>query len=745
MGPPSPRLAVLTSGGDAPGMNPAVRAVVRTALNRGAEVHAVHEGYQGLVEGGDRIRPVGWDDVSNILNRGGTVIGTARSVAFRQRDGRRRAAGHLVRRGIDRLVVIGGDGSLSGADLLRQEWPSLLAELVAEGAIDRATAERHPALMVAGLVGSIDNDMLGTDMTIGADSALHRILEAVDAIGSTAESHRRSFVVEVMGRHCGYLALMSAIAGNAAYVLIPEWPPDPGWERELCEIIERGRAAGRRHSIVLVAEGAHDTANQPITSDYVRRLLEERLGEDVRLTILGHVQRGGAPSAADRSMSSILGHAAVEEVLAATPQSVPQLIGLRDNRVARAPLLECVARTRELAERIEARDYDTALLMRGDAYTEMIHVFRSISQALPSPEARRRATRIALLNVGGLAPGMNAVAAAAVRLGLDRGHTMLGIDGSFHGLMDGQVRELGWGDVEGWAGRGGAELGISRQVPTAGDLPAIGRGLQDQRVHGLLIVGGWDAFEAAQTMHRERERRPAFRIPVICLPATIDNNIPGSELSVGADSALNLIVDAIDRVRQAGTATRRCFVVQTMGGFCGYLALLGGLSGGAVRVYLHEEGITLAELAADVERMVTSFRVGQRLFLVVLNERASPMYTSEFLCRLFEQESQGLFDAREVVLGQTQQGGAPSPFDRILATRLAAHSIDWLSDQLDTAGSDGAVIGLHEGQVRVLPLPDAGKLADWAHRRPTGQWWLRLRPVIDVLASRLAAGQAGPG
>jgi 6-phosphofructokinase 1 len=211
-----PRLAVLTSGGDAQGMNPALRAVVRTALNRGAEIFAVYEGYQGLVDGGDHIRSVTWNDVSGILNRGGTVIGTARSTDFRQREGRRQAVHNLVRKGIDRLVVIGGDGSLSGADLLRQEWPSLIEELVAGGLIDRETAERHPALMIAGLVGSIDNDMLGTDMTIGADSALHRITEAMDAIGSTAESHQRSFVVEVMGRHCGYLALMSAIAGNAA-------------------------------------------------------------------------------------------------------------------------------------------------------------------------------------------------------------------------------------------------------------------------------------------------------------------------------------------------------------------------------------------------------------------------------------------------------------------------------------------------------------------------------------------------
>jgi 6-phosphofructokinase 1 len=742
MGQSSPRLAVLTSGGDAQGMNPAVRAVVRTALNRGTEIFAVYEGYQGLVDGGANIRTVSWDDVSNIVNRGGTAIGTARSKDFRERDGRRRAVCNLVQAGIDRLVVIGGDGSLSGADLLRAEWSSLLEDLVNEGKIDRETADRHPALMIAGLVGSIDNDMLGTDLTIGADSALHRIMDALDSIGSTAESHQRSFVVEVMGRHSGFLALMSAIAGNAAYVLIPEWPPDPGWERDMCEVLKSGRAAGRRNSVVIVAEGAHDPDNRPITSEYVHKVLEEQLGEDARVTILGHVQRGGVPSALDRWMSSLLGYAAVQEVLAATPQSVPQLIGLDGTRVSKRPLMECVAQTRELADRIAAKDFDHALWMRGDSYTELIHVFRSISYALPSFRTKSKSSRIGLLNVGGLAPGMNAAAAAAVRLGLDRGHTMLGIFGSFPGLIERDVRELQWGDVEGWVSRGGAELGISRHVPTVKDLYAIGRGLEEYHVDALLVIGGWDAFTAAHTMYRERDRYPAFQVPVMCLPATIDNNIPNSEHSVGADSALNLIVDSIDRVRQAGTASRRCFVVETMGGHCGYLALLGGLSGGAVRVYLHEDGITLKALANDVERMVESFRVGQRLFLTVMNEKASPMYTSEFLCRLFEQESQDLFDAREVVLGQTQQGGAPSPFDRILATRLAAHSIDWLSDQIDGGTAAGAVIGLHEGKVRVLSLRDAEELADWEHRRPVTQWWMRLRPMIEVLGSRLEAKSA---
>ena len=438
----------------------------------------------------------------------------------------------------------------------------------------------------------------------------------------------------------------------------------------------------------------------------------------------------------------MVGHTAAREVLAATPQSVPPLVGMHGNRVVTVPLVDSVARTRELADRIAAKDFDTALMMRGDSYTEMIHVFQSISSALPSYRTPGRSYRIGLINIGGLAPGMNTAAAAAVRLGLDRGHTMLGIHGGLHGLIDGEVQELQWGDVDGWTGLGGAELGISRRTPTVRDLYAIGRGLEQHAVDGLLIIGGWDAFEAAHTLSRERERYPAFQIPLILLPATIDNNIPGTELTVGADSALNLIMDSIDRLRRAGTAWRRCFVVETMGAQCGYLALMGGLAGGAVQVYLHEEGITIRNLAADVERMVASFRAGQRLFVTVMNEKASPMYTSGFLCRLFEQESQGLFDAREIVLGQTQQGGTPSPFDRILATRLAAHSMDWLRDQIDSRWTGGAVIGMHEGGIRVLSLRDTEELADWEHRRPVTQWWTRLHAIVDVLGSRLAASRA---
>ena len=727
-------IGVLTSGGDAQGMNAAVRAVVRSALHQGTAVYAIYEGYQGMVDGGDRIRPLSWDDVGSILHRGGTVIGTARCPAFREREGRLTAARNLLQRGIDRLVVIGGDGSLSGANQFRQEWPGLVAELRQHGEIDEATMAAHPALMIVGLVGSIDNDMVGTDMTIGADSALHRITEAIDAIGSTASSHQRSFVVEVMGRHCGYLALTSAIAGGIDYVLIPENPPPEDWEDRMCDLLHRGRAAGRRDSIVVVAEGAADRRGNPITSDHVCKVLQDRLGEDTRVTILGHVQRGGTPSAYDRWMSTLVGHAAVDELLAATPDSEPQLIGVRYNRVSRAPLMQCVEQTRAVARLIAEHQYDQAMALRGGSFTGLFNIFKAMAEAVPSVTPPQRPHRIAVLHVGGLAPGMNTAVRAAVRLGLDRGHAMFGIRGSFAGLLKGQIEEMHWGDVEGWAKLAGAELGASRQLPTAEQFYAIARTLETHGINGLLIIGGWKAYHVAYQLYQERERYPAFKMPMICLPASIDNNLPGSDLSIGADTALNVIVESLDRIKQSAMAARRCFVVEVMGRRCGYLAMMSGLAAGAERIYLPEEGITLKDLQTDVERMIASFQGGRRFYLTIRNEYANAQYTTDFLTRLFEEESGDLFDVRQAVLGHIQQGGNPTPFDRILATRLAALGVDFLTEEMARGSAAGVFAGLTEGKLTTFPLKQLPDMVDITHRRPLHQWWLELRSVLQSLA-----------
>jgi 6-phosphofructokinase 1 len=727
-------IGILTSGGDAQGMNAALRAAARAALNRGGSVFAIYEGYQGLVDGGERIRPLSWEETGGIINRGGTVIGTARSQAFRTRQGRLAAAANLLARGIDRLVVIGGDGSLTGADTFRREWPGLLAELVATDRVSAELASAYPAIGIVGLVGSIDNDFVGTDMTIGADTALHRITEALDALGSTAASHQRTFVVEVMGRDCGYLALMAGIAGTADWVFIPESPPREGWEQHMCDLLRAGRVAGRRDSIVLVAEGARDRSGAPIESAYVKRVLEERLGEDVRVTILGHVQRGGAPSAFDRWMSTLVGFTAADVLINEPPTSEPQLIGMRYNRITRAPLMQCVEQTRAVGRAIAEHDYGRAMELRGGSFTQAFETFQTLAQALPRVRREERRSRIAVLHAGGLAPGMNTAVRAAVRLGLDRGHTVLAVHNGFDGLIDGTLEEFEWTSVAGWGTQAGAELGTSRRIPSGGELDAVARTLVAHRVDALLVIGGWAGYGAAHALFTHRAGFPAFNIPMICLPASINNDLPGSELSIGADTALNSIVESVDKIKQSAVAVRRCFVVEVMGRFCGYLALMSGLATGAERVYLHEEGVTLADLQVDLEAMIRGFERGKRLSLVIRNENANSLYTTAFMCALFEEEGRQRFDVRPAILGHIQQGGAPSPFDRVQAARLAARCVNFLSEELARPSQTAAFIGYRNGRVAIHGLEELPNLMDPTYRRPREQWWMELRPVARALA-----------
>ena len=308
------RIAVLTSGGDAPGMNAAIRAVVRTGLSRGYEVFGVRQGYEGLIAG--TMKSLKARDVSGIIQQGGTMLGSARCPEFKTETGRLKALRSLNQNEIEALVVIGGNGSQNGAHALSQM-----------------------GFPVVGVASTIDNDLYGSEMTIGVDTALNIALEAIDRLKVTASSHQRAFLVEVMGRDCGYLALMSAIAGGAEYVCIPEIETDPeAVAAEVRSSYERGKS----HAIIVVAEGAKYDA------DALMRYFEkhrERLGFEVRATTLGHVQRGGAPGAFDRLLATRLGAAATEH-LARGEHGL--LMGLIKGEIAGTPLAEVVSKKKEL-------------------------------------------------------------------------------------------------------------------------------------------------------------------------------------------------------------------------------------------------------------------------------------------------------------------------------------------------------------------------------------------------------------
>lgn len=388
----------MTSGGDSPGMNAVVRAVVRMAYHMDCDPYCVYEGYEGLVQGGSFIRQMNWHDVRGWLSEGGTLIGTARCMAFYERPGRLKAAKNMVLNGIDALIICGGDGSLTGADKFRAEWPSLLEELVENKELEQKQVEPYQHLNIVGLVGSIDNDMSGTDATIGCFSALARICEMVDYIEATASSHSRAFVIEVMGRHCGWLALMAGVATGADFVFIPEKPWGDNWQKEMCTIVEKHRSLGKRKTIVIVAEGAIDRNSNKITPEMVHALLADKngLALDTRITTLGHVQRGGTAVAYDRMLATLQGVEAVKAVLEATPETPTCFIAITENKITRVPLMEAVQATKEVAKQITAQEFDKAMGLRDTEFTDQYKSFMmtsgmtvDASALLPEKKVRR--------------------------------------------------------------------------------------------------------------------------------------------------------------------------------------------------------------------------------------------------------------------------------------------------------------------------------------------------------------------
>ncbi|KAL7882040.1 hypothetical protein AOLI_G00088890 [Acnodon oligacanthus] len=735
-------IAVLTSGGDAQGMNAAVRAVTRMGIYVGAKVYLIYEGYQGLVDGGDNIKLAHWHSVTNIIQLGGTVIGSARCKAFTTREGRVAAAFNLVQRGITNLCVCGGDGSLTGANIFRSEWSGILAELVAKGRITAETAKRFGHLNIVGLVGSIDNDFCGTDMTIGADSALHRIIEIVDAITTTAISHQRTFVLEVMGRHCGYLALVSALASGADWLFIPEAPPEDGWEELMCSRLGESRSKGSRLNIIIVAEGAIDKKGQLISSSYIKDLVVKRLGYDTRVTVLGHVQRGGTPSAFDRVLSSKLGMEAVVALMEASSDTPACVIGLSGNQTVRLPLMEAVELTKEVQKAMNERRFEEAIQLRGRSFENNWNIYKLL--AYQKPAQVKSNFSLAILNVGAPAAGMNAAVRSAVRMGLAAGHRVYTVNDGFEGLANGAISEVSWHSVAGWTGQGGSLLGTKRTLPST-CMEKLVENLNKYNIQSLLVVGGFEAYEGILELLDGRGHYDELCIPMCIIPATISNNVPGTDFSLGADTAVNAAMESCDKIKQSATGTkRRVFVVETMGGYCGYLATTTGIAVGADAAYIFEDPFDIHELKTNVEHLTEKMKKDIQRGLVLRNEKCHAHYTTDFIYNLYSAEGKGVFDCRVNVLGHLQQGGAPSPFDRNFGTKLGVKAVQWLTEKMaDTyrqgrvfanSSDTACVAGLNKKVLAFSPVTEVKAQTDFEHRMPKEQWWLGLRLLLKMLA-----------
>lgn len=757
-------IAVMTSGGDAPGMNANVRAIVRTAISRGCRAFTIMEGYEGLIRGGpEYIRRCNWEDVRGWTTEGGTNIGTAFCEKFFERSGRLLAAQHLIEAGVSFLIVCGGDGSLTGANLFKSEWPSLIDELLETCKITKFQFDKYQHLNICGVVCSIENDVSYTDATVGAYSSLDRVCQVIDYIEATANSHSRAFVVEVMGKSCGWLALMAGISTSADYILIPEKPSSSReWQDQMCDIVSKHRARGKRTTVVIVAEGAISADLSAISSKDVHKVLSERLGLDTRITTLGNVQRGGTAVAFDRILATLQGVEAVNVVLESKPDTPPPLIAINENKITRKLLVDSIDLTKSVENAIKKKDFKKAMELRGPEFVEHLNNFMAINSAdhnEPKLPIDKR-LKIVIINIGAPAGGINSAVYSMATYCMFQGHKPYAIYNGWTGLVNHEsVHILDWKDILGWQSRGGSELGTNRTTPKEADIGMIAYYFQKYKFDGLIIVGGFEAFISLHQLEAARYNYPAFRIPMVLIPATLSNNVPGTEYSLGSDTALNALMQYCDVVKQSAASTRgRVFVVDVQGGNSGYLATHAAIAVGAQISYIPEEGISLEQLSQDIDTLRESFKKahGRGKFgkLILKSTNASKVFTTKFLADVITAEANGAFDAKPAVPGHVQQGGLSSPIDRTKGTKLAIRAVSFIESSqvvikslagnefnfdinnkkvLDTA----SVLGIKSSYIRLTSVRKLHSTeTDLSRRMPKFIYWKATRAITDHLEER---------
>lgn len=364
--------------------------------------------------------------------------------------------------------------------------------------------------------------------------------------------------------------------------------------------------------------------------------------------------------------------------------------------------------------------------------------------------------KIGFINVGAPAGGMNAAVRAAVAYCISRGHEPIAIHNGFAGFARhhddkpvGSVRPFEWLEVDGWASKGGSEIGTNRELPAESGMELIANLIEQYEFDALFLVGGFEAFHAISQLRQARADYPSLCIPITLLPATISNNVPGTEYSIGSDTCLNELVNYCDKIKQSASATRRrVFVIETQGGRSGYIATLAGLGVGASAVYIPEEGISLSMLNADVRHLKEVFRQdkGQSRAgrLILINEKASKVYDAKLIASIIRDEAHDRFESRESIPGHVQQGGVPSAMDRCRAVRLAIKCIQHLEDfgcnshnRVKKDPASTSVIGIQGSEVVFTPMVDLEEnTTDWPNRRPKVAHWLDMREVVDILGGR---------
>ncbi len=681
------KIAMLTSGGDAPGMNACLRGVVRAALNKGWEVYGIRDAYQGLVEGGDKIFPLDWVDVSWNFREGGTFLGSARYTDLigdsdKAKELKQKALLNLKRQGISGLVVIGGDGSLTGAyDLfafLKQNGP-LSAEL------------RDMELSIVGIPGSIDNDIAFTDMSIGADTTLNTIVECIDKLRDTATSHKRINIVEVMGRLRGYLAVMSGLATGADRIFIREEKITRDKLNNMLHTLAESFAHGQKAGVIVRSEGAIFSTN--FIKETISVLLEPK--REVRETVLGHLQRGGNPTAFEIILATRMGVKAVQLLEEKYPE--PQMIGLNNGNITSVALAACL-------NKIMTPEF------RGELSQNTKSAFH-LNRILEEPPAETpTGRRIGILTDGSNVSGMNMAIRAVARLAINSGIEVTGIKGGFSGLVQGSASAfpLEWNMLEmsGVLRRAGTLLGVSgSETPLCEqDFAAMQNQVEALKLDGLVIIGDAATYEYAAKL------ADRVLIPVVAIPAALNCNIPGTEWVIGMDSALNDLRKGIDRAADAAHVLKKVFLIHIKGAYCACLVRSAALAGGAEAVIIDDD----QEDDWDVFQNKVKIKIMDLYRIISMGKSFA---TIIFFSRRPEKADHALDFIKEMIMDagirletslislETSLGGIiPTAFDRILAQRLGEKAVATLHKNMNSRNHSFHIVGIHRKEITAIPF-----------------------------------------
>ncbi|KAI4291834.1 6-phosphofructokinase 1 [Pancytospora philotis] len=715
-------IVIVTSGGDSCGMNAAIRSAARVAILCGARVFGSHRGYDGLIDG--NIEEIGWDCVSKQSRTGGTMLMTARSPRFRTKDGRRSAAHSLIRRGIGAMVVIGGDGSLRGAMKLQREFPAHRASYC-EGA-GSSSAAAPAVLSVVGIPGTIDNDVYGSETSLGADSALQRILGVANRLYSNMRSSRRVFVLETMGNTCGWLATAAAFALDADYVLVPEKRYAGSWREELAETVGLSWANHKEDILVLLCENTRDASGKRITLQDVAGALS---AYHVRTHRIGHVQRGGAPSARDSVIGTLAGVCAIKIILersasTAGGQPCAKMIAVCGDELKAVDLEACVDGTR-LTRKMVKRGGD-ALALRPELFRSMLsnlegHRKRKLGDSSSAAGDTERA-RVGIVNSGDRTAGMNACLHMLVQEGLCSGLQMLYFSGG-PAAMD-QISEAAPHQFRRDSGGGGVAIGTSKSAGV--DAAHIAEQMQKHRLDWLVMIGDWANLELARRVQN-----------VILVPTESRRILPlrafgPNEMCLGFDSSLNSVVkalticrDSIEHLEKTAlvvevASSKQCVMAALASGAFATICDITGNAGG------EEKEEALERL---VRRLNDHFSAPNSAPAIIL--RSADVWGDLDTSRLAKTLAQrsGL-SVQYCVLGPLGDGFVPSPVDQMTAGLAAFEVVKSIRE-----GRGSGAVGLVAGMVTFV---HADEMRPEAQGGESGRKLAEMLEICQMLEKRPA-------